>query len=141
MVSITHVAVSKDIQDGLPYTDANGIIPDQKSTPTGRIRHFRKARSSQLICQHREVHDKLKYFTSFSYNNTEGILVSNGIEKVSARLNIDNKVSKLIDLGFSLNLNRNKIDQVSADNAFSSPMQLVALSPITPPRDLRMVFI
>jgi TonB-linked SusC/RagA family outer membrane protein len=79
--------------------------------------------------------DKLKYFTSLSYNNSEGILVSNGIEKISARLNIDNKVSKLIDLGFALSLNRTKIDQVSADNAFSTPMQLVALSPITPPRD------
>jgi TonB-linked SusC/RagA family outer membrane protein len=80
--------------------------------------------------------DKLKYFTSLSYNNTEGILVSNGLEKVSARLNIDNKVNKFVDIGFALSLNRTDIDQVSADNAFSSPMQLVALSPITPPRDL-----
>ncbi len=79
--------------------------------------------------------DKLKYFTSLSYNNSQGILVSNGIEKISARLNIDNKVSDLINLGFSLSLNRTKIDQVAADNAFSSPLQLVALSPITPPRD------
>ncbi len=38
--------------------------------------------------------EKLKYFTSLSYNNMEGILVSNGIEKISARLNIDNKVNK-----------------------------------------------
>ena len=80
--------------------------------------------------------DKLKYFTSLSYNNSEGILVSNGIEKIAARLNIDNKVNKYLDLGFSLSLNRTKIDQVSADNAFSSPLQLVALAPITPPRDL-----
>jgi TonB-dependent starch-binding outer membrane protein SusC len=80
--------------------------------------------------------EKLKYFTSLSYNNSEGILVSNGIEKVSARLNIDNKVNKFVDLGFALSLNRTKIDQVSADNAFSTPMQLVALSPVTPVRDL-----
>jgi TonB-linked SusC/RagA family outer membrane protein len=80
--------------------------------------------------------DKLKYFTSLSYNNSQGILVSNGIEKISARLNIDNKVNNFIDLGFSLSLNRNKIDQVSADNAFSTPMQLVALAPITPTKDL-----
>jgi TonB-dependent starch-binding outer membrane protein SusC len=80
--------------------------------------------------------EKLKYFTSLSYNNSEGILVSNGIEKISARLNIDNKVNKIIDLGFALSLNRTNIDQVSADNAFSTPMQLVALSPVTPVRDL-----
>jgi TonB-linked SusC/RagA family outer membrane protein len=80
--------------------------------------------------------DKLKYFTSLSYNNMGGILVSNGIEKISGRLNVDNKVNKYIDIGFALSLNRNNIDQVSADNAFSTPMQLVALSPITPVRDL-----
>jgi TonB-dependent starch-binding outer membrane protein SusC len=79
--------------------------------------------------------DKLKFFTSLSYNKTQGILISNGIEKVSARLNVDNKVNKLFDLGFALSLNRTKIDQVSADNAFSTPMQSVALAPITPPRD------
>ena len=80
--------------------------------------------------------DKLKYYTSLSYNDMQGILVSNGIQKISARLNIDSKVNKLIDLGFSLSLNRTSIDQVSADNQFSTPMQLVALSPITPARDL-----
>ena len=80
--------------------------------------------------------DKLKYFTSLSYNKMDGILVSNGIEKISARLNVDNKVNKYLDLGFALSLNRNNINQVAADNAFSSPMQLVALSPVTPPRDL-----
>ena len=80
--------------------------------------------------------DKLKYYASGSYNNQGGILVSNGMQKISARLNMDNKVNKYIDLGFALSLNRTNIDQVSADNAFSTPMQLVALSPITPLRDL-----
>jgi TonB-linked SusC/RagA family outer membrane protein len=80
--------------------------------------------------------DKLKYYASASYNNTEGILISNSIEKVSARLNVDNKVNKYIDLGFALSLNRTNINQVSADNAFSTPMQMVALAPITPIRDL-----
>jgi len=80
--------------------------------------------------------DKLKYFTSLNYNNSEGILVSNGIEKISGRLNVDNKVNDYLDIGFALSLNRTNIDQVSADNAFSTPMQLVALSPVTPVRDL-----
>lgn len=79
--------------------------------------------------------DKLRYYASGSYNSQGGILVSNGIEKVSARLNVDNKVNKFTDIGFALSLNRTNIDQVSADNAFSTPMQLVALAPITPPRD------
>ena len=80
--------------------------------------------------------DKLKFFASGSYSNQEGILVSNGIQKISGRLNIDNKVNNYMDLGMALSLTKTIIDQVSADNAFSTPMQLVALSPITPVRDL-----
>ena len=41
-----------------------------------------------------------------------------------------------MDLGLALSLTKTIIDQVSADNAFSTPMQLVAMSPITPVRDL-----
>ena len=80
--------------------------------------------------------DKLKFFASGSYSNQEGILVSNGIKKISGRLNIDNKVNKFMDLGLALSLTKTIIDQVSADNAFSTPMQLVAMAPITPVRDL-----
>ena len=41
-----------------------------------------------------------------------------------------------MDLGLALSLTKTIIDQVSADNAFSTPMQLVAMAPITPVRDL-----
>jgi TonB-linked SusC/RagA family outer membrane protein len=80
--------------------------------------------------------DKLKYYASGSYNKQQSIIVGNGMDRFSGRLNVDNKVNKFIDLGFTLSLTQTKIQQVSADNAFSTPMQLVALSPITPVRDL-----
>jgi TonB-dependent starch-binding outer membrane protein SusC len=78
--------------------------------------------------------DKLKYYASGSYNSTGGILISNAIEKIAGRINVDDKINKVLEMGMGLNLNRTKINQVSADNAFSTPMQLVALSPITPLR-------
>ncbi len=80
--------------------------------------------------------EKLKYFASLSYNKQQSIIVGNGLDRFSGRLNVDNKVNKFMDLGFTLSLARTDIQQVSADNAFSTPMQLVALSPITPVRDL-----
>jgi TonB-linked SusC/RagA family outer membrane protein len=80
--------------------------------------------------------DKLKYFASAAYNDQQSIIIANGLERFSGRLNVDNKLNSFIDMGFTLSLTRTKIDQVSADNAFSTPMQLVALSPITPIRDL-----
>jgi TonB-linked SusC/RagA family outer membrane protein len=80
--------------------------------------------------------EKLKYYASASYNKQQSIIVGNGLDRFSGRLNVDNKVNRFIDLGFTLSLARTNIQQVSADNAFSTPMQLVALSPITPVRDL-----
>ena len=116
--------------------DASGNYVGSKVNTDWQDLAFQKGKIYSADMSAQGGNDKLKYFTSLSFNNSQGILVSNGIEKISARLNVDNKVSKLIDLGFALSLNRTKIDQVSADNAFSSPMQLVALSPVTPPRDL-----
>lgn len=80
--------------------------------------------------------ENLKFFASGSYTSNEGILVSNGWERISGRFNFDNKVNRFIDLGVSLSLARTNIDQIAADNSYSSPMQLVALAPITPVRDL-----
>ena len=116
--------------------DASGNYLGSKVNTNWQDLAFQKGKIFSADMSAQGGNDKLKYFTSLAYNNSEGILVSNGIEKISARLNIDNKVNKFIDLGFALSLNRTKIDQVSADNAFSTPMQLVALSPVTPPRDL-----
>ena len=116
--------------------DANGNYLGSKVNTDWQDLAFQKGKIFSADMSAQGGNDKLKYFTSLAYNNMQGILVSNGMEKISARLNIDNKVNKYIDLGFALSLNRNNIKQVSADNAFSTPMQLVALSPITPPRDL-----
>jgi TonB-dependent starch-binding outer membrane protein SusC len=119
--------------------DANGNYIGSKVNTNWQDLAFQKGKIFSADMSAQGGNDKLKYFTSLSYNNSEGILVSNGIEKISGRLNVDNKVNDFIDLGFALSLNRNKIDQVSADNQFSTPMQMVALSPITPPRDLNGV--
>jgi TonB-dependent starch-binding outer membrane protein SusC len=112
------------------YTD-----PTKAVNTSWQDQAFQKGKIFSADLSAQGGNDKLKYFTSLSYNNSEGILVSNGIEKIGARLNIDSKANKFTDLGISLSLNRTKIDQVSADNAFSTPMQLVALAPITPVRD------
>jgi TonB-dependent starch-binding outer membrane protein SusC len=115
--------------------DGDGTYTGSKVNTDWQNLAFQKGKIYSAEFSAQGGNDKLKYFTSLSYNNSEGILVSNGLQKISARLNIDNKVSKLLDIGFALSLNRTNIDQVSADNAFSTPMQLVALSPITPEYD------
>lgn len=79
--------------------------------------------------------ENMRFYASGSYTSNEGILLSNGWKRISGRFNFDNKANKFIYLGASLSIARSNIDQIAADNSYSSPMQLVALAPITPVRD------
>ncbi len=79
--------------------------------------------------------DKMRYYASGNWGDNTGILVSNDLEKMGGRLNLDFDATRRLRMGVNLNLARTLTHQVSNDNAFSTPMQLVALSPITPLRD------
>jgi TonB-linked SusC/RagA family outer membrane protein len=79
--------------------------------------------------------DKTKFYVGTSYNKQQGILVNNGFSRMGIRLNLDQKANDKLSFGAKMSLSRTFTDQVSNDNAFSTPMQLVALSPLTPVRD------
>jgi len=79
--------------------------------------------------------DKMKYYGSFGYSDQEGILINNGFERLSARLNLDAQGSERLSYGMRLAVSRSENDRVPNDNAFSTPLQLIALDPITPIRN------
>ncbi len=79
--------------------------------------------------------DKMRYYASGNYGFTKGILVSNDLEKYGGRLNLDFNATSRLKIGVNFGLSRTLTTQVSDDNAFSTPMQLVAMAPITPTRD------
>jgi TonB-linked SusC/RagA family outer membrane protein len=78
--------------------------------------------------------EKTKFFASGQRSSQTGILINNSMERYSGRLNVDHKDGRF-STGFSMSVARNQLKRVSDDNAFSTPMQIVALSPITPVRD------
>lgn len=80
--------------------------------------------------------DKTKFYLSGAYLNQDGILVGNNFQRISGRVNLDHEASSKLKIGFNLGLSRSLGNRVSLDNDFSTPLQLVALSPITPVRDL-----
>lgn len=80
--------------------------------------------------------DKTKFYVSTSYNNQDGILIGNRFRRLSARINLDQTVTDKLKIGFNLGLSQTKAGRVPVDNEFSTPMQIVALSPVTPVRDL-----
>jgi TonB-dependent SusC/RagA subfamily outer membrane receptor len=76
-------------------SDANGIYSGSKVNTDWQNQAFQKGKIFSADMSAQGGNDKLKYFTSLSYNNSEGILVSNGIEKISGRLML---IIKLINM-------------------------------------------
>lgn len=81
--------------------------------------------------------EKSKFYIAGQVMDQEGILIGNSYKRYSGRLNTTNKVNDFIELGVNLNFSSSVNNRLSNDNAFSSPMQAVALAPITPLIDPR----
>ncbi|MDX2069103.1 MAG: TonB-dependent receptor [Haliscomenobacter sp.] len=97
---------------------------------------FRTANSTQASLSASGGNDKTRFFASASLSDQEGILVGNAFQRLSTRLNLSQKASERLTLGMNMSLSRTYTNQVPDDNAFSTPLQLIALAPITPVRDL-----
>lgn len=148
----TEAANNSDDLEGVPYDDPNSwtqFVFGRFNRYSGfndnwmnrtvdtdwQDQLFQTGQSSQATLSARGGNDKTKFFASAAWSDQEGILLGNNFERLSGRLNIDQQVSDKVNFGFNMSLSRTFTDQVANDNAFSTPMQLVALAPITPVRD------
>ncbi len=81
--------------------------------------------------------DKTKFFMSGQYLDQTGILIANSYKRYTGRLNLDHQLKSWLNVGVNMNFSRSLNYRVSNDNAFSTPLQIIALSPITPEIDPR----
>lgn len=81
--------------------------------------------------------DKTKFYISGTYNDQKGYLIGNALNQYSLRTNISNQANKWLEIGANMSVSRTKNYRLSNDNQFSTPEQIVALSPITPIIDPR----
>jgi hypothetical protein len=81
--------------------------------------------------------DKTTFYMGGQYLDQSGMIVRNSFKRYSGRLNLDHKINNWLSVGLNMNFIRTRNDRVSNDNAFSSPLQIVALSPVTPVIDPR----
>ncbi len=79
--------------------------------------------------------EKTRFFLSGGFNDQDGILFGNNFQRYSSRFNLDHEASSKLKLGFNFSLSRAITNRVADDNEFYTPMQIVALAPITPVRD------
>lgn len=75
---------------------------------------------------------KTVFFLSGGYNNTEGIVRGNNMDRYSYRGNLDHKVSDKLRVGLNTSLSKTKITRIGSDNSFATPLQGVAQTPLAP---------
>lgn len=76
--------------------------------------------------------EKTTFYASGQYFEQTGIVVGNTLNRFTSRLNVEHKVSDIFKAGFNFSLARTFNDRLAADNAFSNPIQAVAIPSITP---------
>lgn len=81
--------------------------------------------------------EKTKVFLSGQLLDQKGILIGNKIRRYSARINVDQSIRDWLNVGMNISFARTKNYRLSDDDQFSTPLQLTALSPITPIIDPR----
>ncbi|MBZ5858656.1 SusC/RagA family TonB-linked outer membrane protein [Flavihumibacter profundi] len=81
--------------------------------------------------------EKTTFYMAGQYLDQTGIAKNNSLKRYNGRLNIDHKLNNWLSAGMNMAFSRTLNFRVSNDNAFSTPLQSVALSPITPLIDPR----
>lgn len=94
-----------------------------------------KARTGAMDVSASGGNDKTKFYLSLGYVNQDGILIGNNLKRASGRLNLTHQATDKFQIGMNLGLSQTTTGRVTADNEFNTPMQSVALSPVTPFRD------
>ena len=78
---------------------------------------------------------KTTFYVGGSYNDTKGIILGNDLDRISGRANVRHNFSDKFTAGLNLSLSKTNIDRVANDNAFVTPLQAIAQSPLSPPRN------
>jgi len=93
---------------------------------------FKNAVSSNLNVAAQGGNENTQYYLGVTYDNQEGILIANDYERFSGRINLNQKVNNHLDVGAKVNFVKSELYRASDDNAYATPMQLVAQAPFYP---------
>ncbi len=114
------------------YSAGNDDYKTYKVDVDWQDKAFQDAPISQYDLNFSGGNDKTTFYMGGQFLDQAGIIVNNKLKRYSGRLNLDHKVRDWLSLGINMSFARSINNRVSNDNAFSTPLQIVALSPITP---------
>ncbi len=149
---ILEAAKYSDDKDGTPLNDPSSYTTYVKNDVMGYYSYgqwskdlkksydwqdavFTKGPYRQADLQIRGGTDKTKFFSSFQHLDQTGTIIGNSLQRTTGRLNLDQKANDWLDLGVSMSLSKTFNRRLPDDNAFSNPLQAVALNPMTPFKD------
>lgn len=113
-------AVRPDNLDSVPDTD------------WGKAVLRSDAPSTQIDLSVSGGNEKTLFHLSGQYMDQEGTIIGNSLSRLTSRLNVEHRISDNFKAGFNFSLARTNNNRLAGDNAFSSPLQSVALPPVTP---------
>jgi TonB-dependent starch-binding outer membrane protein SusC len=108
--------------------------PQQADTDWGSL-SFQDAPMSQYDLNISGGNEKTTFYVSGQYLDQKGILIGNALNRMTGRVNLDHKVSDRFRFGFNMGLTRTFNERISGDRQFDNPMQMVALTPLSPSID------
>lgn len=114
-----YVSNGTDWQNGAVDTDWNKLA-------------FRDGSQSDVDLSVSGGDAKTQYYFGGAVNKTKGILLGNDLQRLSARMNLKHHLSSKINAGMNLGVSKTIIDRVDNDNAFTTPLQAIAQSPLSP---------
>ncbi|MEY2587620.1 MAG: hypothetical protein RLY11_1469 [Bacteroidota bacterium] len=149
---ILEAAKYSDDKEGIPYNDPysyttyvkNDVMDyysygewskDPTKSYDWQDAVFQKGPYKQADLQIRGGTDKTKFFSSFQHLDQTGTIIGNNLQRTTGRMNLDQKANDWLDLGVSMSMSRTYNRRLPDDNAFSNPLQAVALNPMTPFKD------
>ena len=119
------------------YSAGNDDWRTYKVNTNWQDQAFQRAPMSQYDLSVSGGNEKTTFYMGGQYLDQTGMLVRNSLKRYSSRLNLDHKINNWLGVGINMNFVRTKNERISNDNDFATPLQLVALMPITPIIDPR----
>jgi len=139
-------AANSDRIDGIPTNDPDSYtaymqdfiefnsLGTNSDTDWGSLA-FQDAPLKQYDLNFNGGNDRTSFYVSGQYLDQAGILIGNSLERIAGRMNLEHKVSERFKLGMNMGLTRTLNRRISGDRQFDNPMQMVAISSITPSID------
>lgn len=76
--------------------------------------------------------EKTQFYVSGGYDDQKGIMFRDEFRRLNGRINVDHTFTDWLTVGGRLSLGQTINDRIPNDNQFSTPLQLIAQSPISP---------